>query len=1400
MHEINDSRAPALASVPGRLRGHHSPPYFLPGLVFAILIAVTGLARAQYTAIQYLSGTDRDDTVPWQFYVTGGGRSNNVATTIPVPSCWQTKGFGAYSYQNIPASTSVGQYSTVFSVPANWAGQRIYLVYEGVFTDTATVINGQTVAGSITNTSIISGTTNALPNDRALDDSAASSQGGAGGGALSPAGNVNLGTLSQFTLTAWIKPVADFSTMSGTEYPRLIMVGATPGYDTSTANGVALLGYNTTSVSAGLQLTINTGNIITPSGTLTGSSWVFVAVTYDSTLAKNNVNVYIGNPATTPALISTQTLAQGPVAFGTNAYAYLLNNSNLDRAFAGWGDDFRIYGSVLNQAALESVRDSALSNSAPASPTPLYQWNFNTATASSSVAPNVGTGGVLTLENAGGTAANLYSPIGLGVSGAASLPTTNVTITSTAHQGGFYEFSYDVTTNVVVGANTNVLNVTVSEWSANTSVNAAEREGDYWNFSGIFRPVYLAAMPPSNIQRLAVNAQASGLISVNAFLAGVTNPCLVVASVTDTNNVQLGSSFTSTVPAGATNVLLSATLPSPQLWSAEFPNLYTLTVQLLDANSNLIHTVTNLIGFRTIAFSNNVGYFVNGQKVLLRGITRHEAWPNAGRTTSQAESDLDIGLIKDMNFNAVRMSHYPPNKLFLQECDRLGLYVFDELAGWQHAYDSTIAPELVKEMVVRDVNHPCVIAWDNGNEGGWNTAVDGNFALWDPQNRHVNHPGAGTGKFNNVVDQHYPPYATFVGELGAGLPVCLPTEILHANYDGGGGACLPDFWDLMRTSPNGGGMFTWAFLDEGLVRDDKGGQVDVQDNKAPDGIVGPYRQPEASYYSYKSVYNPAQITGPDPTTFNGTLAVENRFSFTSLNQCTFNWQLGWYPDANDPAGTFNTCTNPLTGGFLVAVDGGNFAGPPVAPGAAGSLVLPGFPASGTNYDALRLIATDPLGNNLYTWTWPLHTPAQIHDRILGAVSLAAPAISAGASATEIIVTNGPRVFHFSNTSGFLDRLTVSNQPVSFTNGPVLVAGSWGGVTITNYSDGTNYIIMANDINSSPNAFQWRLRPDGWLTLTYLYTLTGSNNFMGITFNYPSNQVTGMSWLGQGPYRVYKNRTAGQEVFVHTKFYNYTWTGQGTLIAPGTTPWVYPEFEGYHGRLNWATLQTTEQPVTFATTSSNLFFCVLTPPVTDVANINPAYPPGNLSILDGIAPQGTKTQPPSSYAPSSALNSATGLYSNTVDFYFGPVPPSGADRDGDGLIDAWELQYFGKLGLNPDAHGANGVSLALDNAFDLSPTNADPNASRLPKAAPGTVTPIALAYRVPVSQLNDFNFVPQITDNLLSGWLSADLFPQYFLVSAVPANGSENAYSVQPNLVNWPGNTNHLFLRLRIDEK
>src|SRR5947209_4420301 len=130
--------------------------------------------------------------------------------------------------------------------------------------------------------------------------------------------------------------------------------------------------------------------------------------------------------------------------------------------------------------------------------------------------------------------------------------------------------------------------------------------------------------------------------------------------------------------------------------------------------------------------------------------------------------------------------------------------------------------------------------------------------------------------------------------------------------------------------------------------------------------------------------------------------------------------------------------------------------------------------------------------------------------------------------------------------------------------PRPVAGSaWTVTGITYYSDGTNYVVAVNDINSSDNAFRWIIRPDRGVKLNYRYTLTGLQENIGITFDYPSNKVTAMNWLGQGPYRVWKNRPAGQEVFGHRKTINNTWTG---------TQWAYPEFAGFHGQLYWATVE------------------------------------------------------------------------------------------------------------------------------------------------------------------------------------------------------------------------------------
>ncbi len=260
--------------------------------------------------------------------------------------------------------------------------------------------------------------------------------------------------------------------------------------------------------------------------------------------------------------------------------------------------------------------------------------------------------------------------------------------------------------------------------------------------------------------------------------------------------------------------------------------------------------------------------------------------------------------------------------------------------------------------------------------------------------------------------------------------------------------------------------------------------------------------------------------------------------------------------------------------------------------------------------------------------------------------------------------------------------------------------------------------------------------------------------MGITFNYPSNKATSLNWLGEGPYRVWKNRSAAQEIFTHAKAYNFTWTGQttnyGINYGKPTSQWTYPEFEGYHGQIYWATVQTAEQPITMVTPTSNLFLRVLTPPTTDQPNTyrDAPFPPGGISLLHGIPPMGNKFELPSDTGPAGQTNVATGLYAGEVNFFFGPVPPSGADRDGNGLVDAWELQYFGALGQNPSSTAdPDRQPLMVENSLNLSPLVLNTNPGLFPHFVPGAFSPAALGYTVPVTQLDFFNFVPGISGDL-----------------------------------------------------
>ncbi|MDP4227675.1 MAG: glycoside hydrolase family 2 TIM barrel-domain containing protein, partial [Bacteroidota bacterium] len=254
------------------------------------------------------------------------------------------------------------------------------------------------------------------------------------------------------------------------------------------------------------------------------------------------------------------------------------------------------------------------------------------------------------------------------------------------HQGAFYRFRYDISELLKFGTK-NLLEVTVSKESSNPTVNRAERRGDYWVLGGIYRPVYLEAFPSGFIDHVAVDARADGSFNMDVVLNGVSKSGRIEAQLQTLEGKDFGSPVSVEVASGSSPVRVTGRFSDPALWTPESPNLYNVVVSLKDGKT-IIHQVKQRFGFRTVEVRQGDGIYVNNKKIMFRGVCRHSSWPTSGRCMSKELSLGDVNLIKDMNMNAVRMSHYPPDQHFLDVCDSLGLFVLDELAGWHGYYDT----------------------------------------------------------------------------------------------------------------------------------------------------------------------------------------------------------------------------------------------------------------------------------------------------------------------------------------------------------------------------------------------------------------------------------------------------------------------------------------------------------------------------------------------------------------------------------------------------------------------------------------------------------------------------------------------------------------------------------------
>lgn len=517
------------------------------------------------------------------------------------------------------------------------------------------------------------------------------------------------------------------------------------------------------------------------------------------------------------------------------------------------------------------------------------------------------------------------------------------------HQGGFISFNYDITDKLKFGKS-NELEVKVWKESANKSVNAAERRADWWLFGGIYRPVYLKAMPKIHIERIAVNATADGKLSTEVHMNNLPKGYSLATSLTPVGENKSIGRQTTTLDSGNVQTI-STDWEGIRTWDCEHPNLYLLRLELLDNQKRLVHIHEERIGFRTVEFRPKDGIYINGTKVVMKGVNRHSFHPDGGRTTNKEISLQDALLIKEMNMNAVR-SHYPPDKHFLDVCDSLGIFYLEEFPGWHGRYDEKVGEKLLKEMMAHDVNHPCIFLWSNGNEGGWNKKLDTRFADYDPQKRHVIHPWA---DFNQLDTHHYPAYQTGTARLANGYNVFMPTEFLHGQYDKGLGAGLEDYWSNYTSNPLFAGGFLWTFMDEAVARSDKGGILDSDGPNGPDGIVGPRREKEGSFYTVREVWAPIQFKNMFITpSFKGEFAVSNTYLFTNLKECSMRYRLYATP-------------SPLKEGQRSLLNEGTVSLPPIDPGETGKARMK-LPANFFQGDVLELEAYDRNGKSICTWT------------------------------------------------------------------------------------------------------------------------------------------------------------------------------------------------------------------------------------------------------------------------------------------------------------------------------------------------------------------------------------------------------------------------------------------------
>ncbi|MBN2501361.1 MAG: DUF4981 domain-containing protein [Anaerolineales bacterium] len=787
-------------------------------------------------------------------------------------------------------------------------------------------------------------------------------------------------------------------------------------------------------------------------------------------------------------------------------------------------------------------------------------------------------------------------------------------------QGSRLPAEFDITEYVRPGLN--VVTAEVIRWSDGSFVE----DQDHWRMAGIYRDVYLYALPEVFLQDVFVKPRLDaeykdGKLDVAVRVGGPDDKVSgyrVGMQLFDAEQQPVFADYVFGEVAfdemELTQVKLSQPVAAPQKWSHETPYLYTCVVVLQDADGNDVQYFSARVGFRKVEIKNRQ-FLVNGKAVLIKGADRHEHEDKRGKAVTMESMLADILLMKRFNMNAVRTSHYPNDRRWYDLCNEYGIYVWDEANIEAHSLYRRLCHEpewrsafLERgvRMVERDKNHPSVLVWSLGNETGYgpnHDAIAGWIRGYDPD-RIVHYEGAIThGQWHqghlstDICGPMYPHIKDMVdyAENPDSDRPFIMCEYAHAMGNSVGN--LKEYWEVIEQYPIMQGGFIWDWVDQGLTKTDENGVEywgyggDFGDtindfNFCINGLIFPDRTPHPPMFELKKLVQPVAVKAVDLV--KGEFEVVNKHDFISMEHLEGSWALSIDGQVQQQGMLPKLETKPGYGTFVTIP----YSQPELMPGAECYLMVCFHLADDTTWaDAGHEVAWEQFK---LPFTAPQVTVA----------SAAMPVLEVAEAAGALTVSGEQFAVKFDLSTGMIAAYTWEGVDL-LESGPALniwrAATDNDGFKLDLEREGKllrqwldtgldrlehalaalEYIKVSNQLVQVTTTHTVKAKDmEAGFEQSTTYSIYGSGDVlventvesmgelpplprMGLLFSMPAG-FEDFTWFGRGPQENYVDRNAGTPVGLY----------QGT-VDEQYVPYIMPQENGNKTQVRWAALTNAD---------------------------------------------------------------------------------------------------------------------------------------------------------------------------------------------------------------------------------